>query len=72
MGIRMGKVYDILCAKDFNPNERTEEIFSSGNPKIVLPEQLRRSIVKYYQYRAGLQKKLKSAGKKLKLPGEKN
>ncbi len=59
MGIRLGKVYDILCAKDFNPNERTEEIFSSGNPLIVLPEQLRRSVVKYYHYRAQQQNKIK-------------
>jgi len=71
MGIRVGKVYDILCAKDFNPNERTEEIFSSGNPKIVLPEQLRRSVVKYYNYRAGLQKKMKTTEAKLKLAAEK-
>lgn len=57
LGIKLLKVYDILCAKDFNPNERTEEIFSSGNPKAVLPEQLRRSVLKYYDYRAGLEKK---------------
>lgn len=56
-GIRLLKVYDILCSKDFNPNERTEEIFSSGNPRVVLPEQLRRSIIKYYNYRATLGKK---------------
>jgi hypothetical protein len=57
LGIKLFKVYDILCAKDFNPNERTEEIFSSGNPKVVLPEQLRRSVLKYYNYRAGINKK---------------
>jgi rubredoxin len=57
LGIKLFKVYDILCAKDFNPNERTEEIFSSANPKAVLPEQLRRSVLKYYHYRAGLNKK---------------
>jgi rubredoxin len=57
LGIRLFKVYDILCAKDFNPNERTEEVFSSGNPKIVLPEQLRRSVIKFYNYRAGVNKK---------------
>jgi rubredoxin len=56
-GIKLFKVYDILCAKDFNPNERTEEIFSGGNPKVVLPEQLRRSVLKYYNYRAGINKK---------------
>lgn len=54
LGIKLFKVYDILCAKDFNPNERTEEVFSSGNPKAVLPEQLRRGVIKYYNYRASL------------------
>lgn len=62
LGIRLLKVYDILCAKDFNPNERTEDVFSSGNPKIVLPEQLRRSVLKYYNYRAGIIKKNVKAG----------
>lgn len=57
LGIRLLPVYDILCAKDFNPNERTEEVFSSGNPRAVLPEQLRRSVLKYYHYRADLNKK---------------
>jgi rubredoxin len=63
LGIKFFKVYDILCAKDFNPNERTAEVFSSGNPKIVLPEQLRRSILKFYDYRADLTKaKISVAG----------
>lgn len=61
LGIKLLKVYDILCAKDFNPNERTEEIFSSGNPKAVLAEQLRRSVIKYYNYRAVIIKKSKVA-----------
>ena len=51
-GIRLFKVYDILCAKDFNPNERTGEIYSSSNPKLVLAEQLRRCILYYYRHRA--------------------
>ncbi|WP_207632747.1 rubredoxin [Foetidibacter luteolus] len=38
-------VYDILCAHDFNPNERTAMAFSKGNPKALLPEQLRRAIL---------------------------
>ena len=51
--IRIGKwgffhVYDILCAKDFNPNERTDTIYSRDNPKFVLAEQLRRAILSYY------------------------
>jgi len=51
--IRIGKlelfhVYDILCAKDYNPNERTDFVYSSGNPKFVLAEQLRRAVLSYY------------------------
>ena len=49
-GIGFFKVYDILCAKDFNPNERTGTIFSQGNPKFLLPEQLRRAIFSFYKY----------------------
>ena len=54
LGIRLFKVYDILCARDFNPNERTGEVYSHGNPKFLLPEQLRRCIIQYYQFRAGV------------------
>lgn len=42
--------YDILFAKDYNPNERTGFVFSSGNPKIVVGEQLRRAILSYYSF----------------------
>jgi rubredoxin len=55
-GIKLLSVYDILCAKDFNPNERTGEIFSKGNPKILLPEQLRRAVIQFYNYRATVNK----------------
>ncbi|WP_316844039.1 rubredoxin [Pedobacter psychrodurus] len=51
LGIRLFPVYDILCAKDFNPNARTGEIFSRSNPRFLLPEQIRRSIFKFYKYR---------------------
>lgn len=51
-GIRLFKVYDILIAKDFNPNERTGEIYSSGNYKFLLPEQLRRAVLEYYRHKA--------------------
>ncbi|MBK5270330.1 MAG: rubredoxin [Bacteroidia bacterium] len=43
-------VYDILCAKDFNPNERTGFTFSSSNPKFFLAEQLRRAIFSFYNH----------------------
>jgi rubredoxin len=44
-------VYDILCAKDFNPNERTGFAYSSNNPKFLLAEQLRRAVLSFYNYR---------------------
>ncbi len=40
--------YDILCAKDYNPNERTAFVFSSDNPRWVLGEQLRRAVLSFY------------------------
>jgi len=49
--IKLFPVYDILCAKDFNPNERTGEIFSRGNPRLILPEQIRRAVYKFYKQR---------------------
>ncbi|MNK22326.1 hypothetical protein D3C87_406010 [compost metagenome] len=49
-------VYDILCAKNFNPNERTGFVFSKGNPKFLLPEQLRRAVLKFYKTRASYMK----------------
>jgi rubredoxin len=48
-GIEMFFVYDILCAQNFNPNERTGFVFSSNNPKVLLAEQLRRAILLYYK-----------------------
>ncbi len=42
--------YDILCAKDYNPNERTDFVFSSDNPRAVLAEQVRRAVLSFYQY----------------------
>jgi len=43
-------VYDILCAKDFNPNERTGFIYSRRNLKFLLPEQLRNAILSFYAH----------------------
>jgi hypothetical protein len=43
-------LYDILCAKDFNPNERTAFAFSKDNPKFLLAEQLRRAVLSFYKY----------------------
>jgi rubredoxin len=51
-GIEMFFVYDILCAHDFNPNERTGFVFSRNNPKFLLAEQLRQAIEAFYTNRA--------------------
>lgn len=48
-GLGLFFVYDILCAQDFNPNERTGFVFSKDNPKFLLAEQLRRAILLYYR-----------------------
>ncbi|MEO5893166.1 MAG: rubredoxin [Ferruginibacter sp.] len=48
-------VYDILCAKDFNPNERTGFIYSKNNPKFLLAEQLWRAILSYYAHQRASQ-----------------
>ncbi|RYY30232.1 MAG: rubredoxin [Chitinophagaceae bacterium] len=50
-GIELFHLYDILCAHDFNPNERTGFVFSSNNPKFLLGEQLRRSVTAFYNNR---------------------
>ena len=52
LGFEMFFVYDILCAKDFNPNERTGFVFSRNNPKFLLAEQLRQAIAAFYTNRA--------------------
>ncbi len=54
-GIGFFNVFDILCAKDFNPNERTGIIYSKGVPKFLLAEQLRRAIITYYAYQQSTQ-----------------
>ncbi|MGZ5219187.1 MAG: rubredoxin [Chitinophagaceae bacterium] len=51
-GIEMFHVYDILCAHDFNPNERTGFAFSRNNPKFLIAEQLRQAIAAFYTHRA--------------------
>lgn len=66
-GVKLFFVYDILCARDFNPNERTGFIFSRNNPRFLLPEQLRRAVVAFYEYRASkTQADKKPANKKVR------
>jgi len=50
-GLELFYLYDILCAHNFNPNERTGFVFSSNNPKFLLGEQLRRAVITFYNYR---------------------
>jgi rubredoxin len=50
-GFELLHVYDVLCARDFNPNERTGFVFSKNNPRFLLPEQLRRCIWSFYNHR---------------------
>ncbi|WP_336516399.1 rubredoxin [Pollutibacter soli] len=57
LGMNFLHVYDILCAHDFNPNERTAFVFSRNNPRFVLREQLRRAILLYYHSKADKQSK---------------
>jgi rubredoxin len=45
-------LYDILIAKDFNPNERTGVVFSRSNFKILLPEQMRRALLTFYTHQS--------------------
>jgi hypothetical protein len=47
-------VYDILCAKDYNPNERTALVYSRDNPRFVLAEQLRRAVLSFYDKSRGV------------------
>ncbi len=44
--------YDVLCAKDFNPNERTGSVYSRYNFRVWLPEQLRRVILDFYTHQS--------------------
>jgi rubredoxin len=58
--MEMFHVFDILCAKDFNPNERTGFVFSRNNPRFLLAEQLRHAVTAFYAHNA----KRNSTGKK--------
>ena len=52
LGVELFFVYDILCAHDFNPNERTGFVFSRNNPKFLLADQLRRAVIAFYNNQA--------------------
>ena len=64
-GVELFYVYDILCSKDYNPNERTGTVFSKNILKVNLPEKLRSAIVSYYQHKEkGLAQNIKQAAAK--------
>jgi rubredoxin len=48
-------VYDILCSKDFNPNERTESVFVSNVPRWHLITELLSAVLWYYKNKTGLE-----------------
>jgi rubredoxin len=56
LGVELFFLYDVLCAKDFNPNERTGFVFSRNNPKFLLAEQLQQAISLYYSTNAANRK----------------
>ncbi|MEN9686167.1 MAG: hypothetical protein RLZZ28_1953 [Bacteroidota bacterium] len=70
-GIGLFYVYDILCAHDFNPNERTGFVFSSNNPKFLLAEQLRRAIFSFHTHRYNVYEPLLDKAAPKKEPAEK-
>lgn len=53
-GLKFFHLYDILCARDFNPNERTGVVFSRNTPKALVPEQLRRAVLSFYHHQKNL------------------
>lgn len=57
-------LYDILCANNFNPNERTGIVFSSNLPKFLLPGKLRKAIISFYKHETEIRKKKESIKKK--------
>jgi rubredoxin len=61
-------VYDILCAKAYNPNERTGFVYSKNNPKFLLAEQLRRSIQDYYNAQQAQQAQQDTEAKNITMP----
>jgi rubredoxin len=72
-GIEFFHLYDILCAHEFNPNERTEFAFSRNNPKFLIREQLRRCILSFYAGRSSrlASKNVDAAAKKETAQGRK-
>ncbi len=48
--LKLIKVYDVLCANEFNPNERTGKVFSKNVLKVFLAERLQLAIHSFYNF----------------------
>ncbi len=59
-------VYDILCAQDFNPNERTGYVFRKNILKMFLPLELKKAAQEFYQFKAKSSEEIVFAPKKEK------
>lgn len=57
-------VYDILCATNFNPNERTGFKTAQGIFKFMLPAKLRKTIILFYEHQHSKNEKIKKMIKK--------
>lgn len=47
--LEMFFVYDILCAKDYNPNQRTSSAFAKGVPGFLLATRLQQAVLQYFK-----------------------
>jgi rubredoxin len=47
--VEMFFVYDILCAKDYNPNQRTSAAFAKNVPGFLLATRLQQAVLQYYK-----------------------
>lgn len=74
LGKEFFPVYDILCSKNFNPNERTETVFISNITRWHLAAELQKSVLWYYKRKAEQRETPPEptpvTGKPLKEPGE--
>ena len=58
-GISFFHVYDILCATNFNPNERTGFKTAQNIFKFILPGKLRKTIILFYEHQHNKNEKIK-------------
>ena len=58
-GIPFFHVYDILCATNFNPNERTAFRTGQNIFKFMLPAKLRKTIILFYEHQHNKNEKIK-------------